>query len=66
VAASAHIVVEGELTVHDAQETIDKISLLLEAEFGIGHVTVQTECHECADEHHVVTAGRGGVSDSGA
>ena len=61
VAASAHVVVEGDRSVHDAQATIDDVAELMAEDFGIGHVTIQLECHECPDEEHAVVHDSGGV-----
>lgn len=52
-ALSAHLVVDGSLTMHDAQERAAVVRRALEAEFGLIHSTLELECHPCLeDEHH--------------
>ena len=46
-ALSAHVVVRGEVSLHDAQETGDRIKALLDERFGIEHATLELECHAC-------------------
>ena len=46
-ALSAHVVVAGDVRLHDAQQTGDRIKALLEQRFGIGHATLELECHIC-------------------
>ena len=48
-ALSAHIVLEGELSLHDAQGKGDEIKLMLDERFGISHATLELECHDCED-----------------
>src|SRR5699024_609416 len=50
-ALSAHVVVNGEMTVYESQELLHKIEDELE-ENNIGHVTIQIECedHSHGDE----------------
>lgn len=48
-ALSAHIVLEGELSLHDAQGKGDEIKLMLDKRFGISHATLELECHDCED-----------------
>ena len=48
-AMSAHIVLEGPETLHDAQERGDELRVLLEERFGIEHATLELECHPCDD-----------------
>jgi len=52
VSVTAHIVVDGARSVHDAQTTVEQLSALLQREQGIGHATLQLECHDCADDVH--------------
>lgn len=49
-ALSAHVVLEGELTLHDAQRHADRLTDVLADEFGVGHTTLQIECHPCEPE----------------
>jgi len=52
VSATAHVVVDGELSVHDAQSTVEHLSSVLEQRHLIGHSTLQLECHDCVDDVH--------------
>lgn len=47
VSVTAHVVVDGEMSVHDAQQTLDDLSGVLLIEHDISHATLQLECHEC-------------------
>lgn len=51
-ALSAHLEVEGSRSVHDAQESLERAEHLLRHRFGIGHTTLQVECHPCAAPAH--------------
>ncbi|CAN5781762.1 cation diffusion facilitator family transporter [soil metagenome] len=46
-ALSAHVVIEGDVMLHDAQVIGDRLRALLEARFGIEHATLELECHAC-------------------
>lgn len=46
---TAHVVVAGEQTLHDAQDQIGLLTNVLERDLGIGHATIQLECHACED-----------------
>lgn len=46
-ALSAHVVLRGEVTLHDAQASGARIKSLLGDRFGIAHVTLELECHSC-------------------
>jgi cobalt-zinc-cadmium efflux system protein len=46
-ALSAHVVLEGEPSLHDAQVTGDELRTLLADRFGIAHATLELECHGC-------------------
>lgn len=52
VSVTAHVVVDGELSVHLAQHTVERLCSVLESRHLIGHATLQLECHDCVDEHH--------------
>lgn len=53
VALSAHVRLAGDLALHDAQERTRGFEALLHDRFGIGHTTLQVECHDCgAPVHH--------------
>ena len=49
-ALSAHVVLRGEVTLHDAQESGDRLKALLEDRFGISHAPLELECHPCAPQ----------------
>ena len=51
-ALSAHVVVEGEVSLHDAQQIGDALKERLQREHGIVHSTLELECHACDDEIH--------------
>jgi len=65
-ALSAHVVLGGEQTLHDAQLACDGLKQMLAERFGIEHATLELECHACADEGHEVDrpAGAPGTSDA--
>jgi cobalt-zinc-cadmium efflux system protein len=48
-ALSAHVVLGGGDSLHAAQERSDELKMLLHDRFGIGHATLELECHPCAD-----------------
>jgi cobalt-zinc-cadmium efflux system protein len=49
---SAHVVVEGERSVHAAQVLMGELRNGVRTELGIEHLTLQLECHSCEDELH--------------
>ncbi len=51
-AMSAHVVLDDDLLLHEAQERGDALRTLLADDFGIGHVTLELECHECEAPIH--------------
>ena len=51
-ALSAHVLLEGEVSLHQAQERGDEIRAMLAARFEIEHATLELECHECEPERH--------------
>jgi cobalt-zinc-cadmium efflux system protein len=48
-ALSAHVVLAGEVTLHEAQERGDELKAMLAERFGIDHATLELECHPCDD-----------------
>jgi cobalt-zinc-cadmium efflux system protein len=48
-ALSAHLVVEGEISMHEAQQRGERVRAMLEHDFGITHATLELECHPCAE-----------------
>jgi cobalt-zinc-cadmium efflux system protein len=53
-ALSAHVVLMGEPTLHAAQLVGNQLRATLGSDFGIDHVTLELECHDCADTVHTV------------
>jgi len=54
-ALSAHVVLTGPLSLHDAQERATDLKNMLATRFGIQHTTLEVECHACIEDHvHVV------------
>jgi len=51
-ALSAHVVLVGQPTLHEAQESADALKTMLEARYGIAHVTLELECHGCETPTH--------------
>jgi cobalt-zinc-cadmium efflux system protein len=51
-ALSAHVVLSGPQTLHDAQVIGDRLKQGLADEFGIEHATLELECHDCDTEPH--------------
>lgn len=49
-ALSAHVVIDGDPSLHEAQVKGDELRHMLEAQFGIAHATLELECHECEDQ----------------
>ncbi|MGI8775169.1 MAG: cation diffusion facilitator family transporter [Actinomycetota bacterium] len=49
-ALSAHVVLEGDITLHEAQGHGDRIREVLRDRFGIDHCTLELECHTCEPE----------------
>jgi cobalt-zinc-cadmium efflux system protein len=48
-ALSAHVVLNGELTLHEAQQRGDQLKAVLATEHQIHHATLELECHPCQD-----------------
>jgi cobalt-zinc-cadmium efflux system protein len=51
-ALSAHVVLSGAPTLHDAQARGDELKTMLADRFGIAHATLELECHECDAPDH--------------
>ena len=47
VALSGHVVLDGEPPLHTAQVVGDRLKADLRERFGIGHATLELECHAC-------------------
>jgi cobalt-zinc-cadmium efflux system protein len=52
-ALSAHLVVDGSITMHEAQERGAVVRQALEDEFGVLHSTLELECHPCREDEHL-------------
>ena len=65
IALSGHLVLTrrsdgGSSTVHDAQAIVDRVTHHLAAAHGIGHTTLQVECHPCDHPDHPADVPTGG------
>jgi cobalt-zinc-cadmium efflux system protein len=60
---TAHVVLRDEMTLHEAQARSDRLKALLRQRFGIGHATLELECHACEPE--AVQLGRPDASTTG-
>ena len=49
-ALSAHVVLGGPLSLHEAQERSVALKRVLAERFGIEHATLEVECHACVDD----------------
>jgi cobalt-zinc-cadmium efflux system protein len=60
-ALSAHVVIAGEVTLHEAQARGDSLKAMLARRFGIDHATLDLECHACEppERERVVARGSG-------
>ncbi len=47
---TAHVVVDGEQSLHDAQAHVGALTSVLERDLGVAHTTIQLECHPCEDD----------------
>lgn len=50
-ALSAHVVIDGEPSLHDAQRVADQVKQVVGERFGIAHATIEVECHPCDAPH---------------
>jgi cobalt-zinc-cadmium efflux system protein len=50
VALSAHVELDGEVTLHQAQAEGARLKALLAERFQVDHSTLELECHACADD----------------
>jgi cobalt-zinc-cadmium efflux system protein len=57
-ALSAHVVLTGERTLHDAQRSTARLKALLEERFAITHATLELECHPCEPDAPISSGGR--------
>jgi cobalt-zinc-cadmium efflux system protein len=56
-ALSVHVVLDGEPTLHDAQEQGSSLKVMLAERFGIEHATLELECHDCDTPEDAVHRG---------
>lgn len=49
-ALSAHVVITGDMTLHEAQLEGDRLRTKVLERFGIEHTTFELECHACEDD----------------
>jgi len=49
-ALSAHVVLTGPLSLHEAQLRAGALKEMLAADFGIDHATLEVECHACVED----------------
>jgi len=54
LALTAHLRVEGDIDLHEAQMVADGARGLLHDRYGIDHATLEVECHDCPDRDHLV------------
>jgi cobalt-zinc-cadmium efflux system protein len=51
-ALSAHVVLAGEVSLHEAQQRGEELKHVLATKYGIVHATLELECHACDDDVH--------------
>ena len=51
-ALSAHVVLAGEVSLHEAQQGGEDLKQVLASKHGIEHATLELECHACDDDTH--------------
>ena len=49
-ALSGHVVLSGDVSLHEAQNERNRLSSLLAERFGIRHSTLEVECHPCEEQ----------------
>ncbi len=55
-ALSAHVVIGGSPTLHEAQAVGDRLKHVLARDLGVSHATLELECHPCATPDHTSEA----------
>ena len=55
IALTAHLEMEEQIRLHDAQAITDAARTMLLMQFGIGHATLEPECHDCTAPRHADT-----------
>ncbi|CAN5510063.1 cation diffusion facilitator family transporter [soil metagenome] len=56
-AMTAHLVMDANVDLHQAQGISDQARSVLSTRFGIGHATLEPECHDCVAPAHDDPAG---------
>ena len=64
-ALSAHVVLEGEVDLHEAQERGDEVRRMLQEQFEVAHATLELECHPCEPEPGSTDAHEPGARGAG-
>jgi cobalt-zinc-cadmium efflux system protein len=54
---SAHVVLDRDVSLHEAQMEGDRLKQMLSERFGIGHATLELECHPCLFFSEPATSG---------
>ncbi len=54
---TAHVVIDGGVSLHQAQDAMDRVQSELADSLGIAHSTIQMECHNCEDTSHEQVTG---------
>lgn len=49
---TAHVVVAGSMTLHQAQDVVESAGASLREQLGVAHTTLQVECHACGEPSH--------------
>ncbi len=49
---TAHVVIDGSVSLHVAQEAMALVQEQLASSLGVAHSTIQMECHNCEDAVH--------------
>ena len=48
-ALTGHVVLAREADLHEAQIVGDRVKVGLAERYGIGHATLELECHDCSE-----------------
>jgi cobalt-zinc-cadmium efflux system protein len=50
---SAHVLVDGDMAVHESQALLDRVRSAVLRDHGVAHATFEVECHPCENEEHL-------------
>ena len=50
---SAHVLVDGDMAVHESQALLDRVRSAVLHDHGVAHATFEVECHPCENEEHL-------------